>query len=136
MEGGASHHDFADLFPQQEFAGDQAGFDGLAESDVVGNEEVHARQAQGLSQGLELIGVETDTGPERRLKEVGISGGDAVPAKRVQVSRETLRRVEPAGGNGVPVFAGDDPGIQFPVPKDLEGLALGVIVHAGQPDEC
>jgi len=63
--GRASHHDFADLFPQQEFAGNQAGFDGLAESDVVGNEEVHAREPEGLAQRLELIGVETNAGPER-----------------------------------------------------------------------
>ena len=47
----AGNDDFADLLPQQQLAGDQSGFDRLAEADVVGDEEIDARQEQRLSQG-------------------------------------------------------------------------------------
>ena len=69
-------------------------------------------------------------------KRLGIGGGDAVPAQRVQISRKSLRRVESARGDGIPGLSGHDPRIQLPLPKDLEGLTLGVIVNTRQPDEC
>ena len=87
-------------------------------------------RTQGLAQRLKLVGVEADAGPERGLEEVGIGGSDAVPAERVQVSREPLWRVESARGDGIPVLSGHDPRIQFPIPKDFEGLTLRVIVNA------
>ena len=86
-----SDHDRLRLFPQQQLARDEAGLDGLAEAGVVGDEEIHARQSEGLAQGLHLVGVDPDAGAKRRLEEVGVGGGDAVPAQGVQEGAEMAR---------------------------------------------
>ena len=51
------HHDALHLAAQQQFAGDEGGFDGLAKAGVVGDEEVHAGQQERLAQRLHLVGV-------------------------------------------------------------------------------
>ena len=43
-----------------------------------------------------------DAGAERGLEELRVGRGDAVPAERVQVGGEQLRRVEPAARRGRP----------------------------------
>ena len=60
----ARHDDVLDLLAEQQFPGNQAGFDRLAEAHVVGDEEVHPRQAQGFLEWLELVSVNPDPGPE------------------------------------------------------------------------
>ena len=48
-------------------------------------------------------------------------------AEAVMVSRlrrKVLRRVEPAGRDGIPIFAGLDVRIEFPFPEDLKQLAF------------
>ena len=62
---GARYDDVLDLFAEQQFPGNQAGFDRLAETHVVGDEEVHAGQAQRFLERLELVSVDADAGPER-----------------------------------------------------------------------
>ena len=52
---------------QQKLARDEPGFDRLAETDVVSDQEVDPRQPQGLAQRQQLVGIEPDTGAERRL---------------------------------------------------------------------
>jgi hypothetical protein len=37
---------------QEEFACDESGFDGFAEAHVIGNEEVDARETEGLVEGF------------------------------------------------------------------------------------
>ncbi len=64
----AGHDDFSNLLAEKKFAGDEAGFDGFAQPDIVGDEQVHARQPQRLAKRLQLVGVEADAGPERRLE--------------------------------------------------------------------
>ena len=86
----AGDDDVLDFLAEQQLAGDQAGLDRLAEADVVGDEEVDPRQAQGLAERLELVGVDPDAGPERRLEQLRVGRGDAVPAERVQVGGEEL----------------------------------------------
>lgn len=56
---------------QEEFAGDEADLDGFAETDIVGDEEVDARQAQGLAQGFHLVGVDLDAGAEGAWMRLG-----------------------------------------------------------------
>ncbi len=70
--GRTGHDDVLDLLAEQQFSGDQAGLDRLAEADVIGDEEVHPRQAQCLLQRLELIGVDPDAGSEWGLEEVWV----------------------------------------------------------------
>ncbi len=120
------------LAAQQQLAGDETGLDGLAEPDVVGDEQVNARQPQRLAERLHLVGVNPDAGPERRLEQVGVGGGDAVPAQRVQERREAAGVVEAALGEVRPAFLREDPAVELVVPEDLQRPALRVVVGAGQ----
>ena len=94
--GGGDDHG-AYFLAQQQLAGDKSSLDGLAEAGVVGDEQVHARQAQRLAQRLHLVGVDLDAGTEGRLEQVRIGGRDAIPAQRVQERAEVARRVEAPG---------------------------------------
>ena len=71
----------------------QTGFDRLAGADIVGNQQVDPRNAQGLPQWKKLIGVLVDAGPERGLEQVLIGGSRSIPAKRAQIRREYARVV-------------------------------------------
>ena len=107
------HHDPVHPSAQQQLARDQPRLDRLAEADVVGDEQVDARQAQRLPQRFELVGVDADPGAERRLEEVRIGGRDAVPRQRAQVGGEQGRLVEALSGDGPPAVVLQDPGVQL-----------------------
>ena len=62
--GGGDDHGTCFL-AQQQLAGDEAGLDGLAEAGVVGDEQVHPREAKRLAQRLHLVGIDLDAGPKR-----------------------------------------------------------------------
>ena len=81
-----------------------------------------------------MVAVEADAGAEGGLEEVGVSGGDAVPAESVEVGGEEAGRVEIAVGERVP-GGGGLAGVQFVFPENFEGLALGVVVNTGEFDE-
>ena len=49
---------------QEELLDHEAGLDGLAQADVVGEQQVGARSGQGPPQGLELVGLQDDAGAE------------------------------------------------------------------------
>ena len=66
------------------------------------------------------------------LEEVRVGGRDAVPAQRVEEGRELARLVEALGGEIPPALLFEDPAVELVVPEDLERLALGVVVRAGQ----
>ena len=53
--------------PQQQLLDDQPGLDGLAEADVVGQQQVRPRGLQGPAQRLELVGLDVRAAAERRL---------------------------------------------------------------------
>ena len=105
------------------------GLDRFAEADVVGDEQVYARQPQGLAERLELVGVDADAGAERRLEKWRIGRGDAVPAQRVQVGAEEPCLVESALADGAPRFLVQDARVELVFPNGVERLSLRVIVH-------
>ena len=107
----AGHDDPVDPPAQQKLAGDQPGLDRLAEPDVVGDEQIDARQAERLAQGLELVGVDADAGAERRLEKIGVGGGNAVPQQRPQIRRKQRWFVEPLFGDGRPTIVGQHLGV-------------------------
>ena len=73
-----------------------------------------------------------DAGPEWRLEQVPISGGRGIPAERAQVGRENSRIIGSDLGDGSPAFIAQDRAVELRVPQQLDRLALGVIVDAGQ----
>ena len=78
--GGGSDNDGVDFLPEQQLARDEAGFDGLAEAGIVRDEQIDPWQPERLAERLHLVGVDLDSGTKRRLEEIRVRGGDAVPA--------------------------------------------------------
>ena len=111
---------------------DEPGLDGLAEADVVGDQQIDARQPQGLAQGKELIGVEPDAGAERRLQQIAVGGGGGAPADRAQIGGEHLGAVGPAASDLRPGVVLDDARTDLGVPQHLDLLALRVVGDAGE----
>ena len=133
---GGGHHHGARLLAQQQFAGDEAGLDGLAEAGVVGDEQVDPREAKRLAQRLHLVGIDLDAGPERRLEQVRVGGRDAIPAQGVQKRAEMARRVEAFLPEIAPRLLFQDAAVDLEVPVDVQGLALRIVVGAGQTHPC
>ena len=71
--------DHLDAAAQQHLSNDQAGFDGLAEADVVGNQQIDARQIERLRQRKKLVGIQPDAGAKRRLEQLPIRRGGGAP---------------------------------------------------------
>ena len=69
--GGGGNHDGAHLLPQQQFAGDQARLDGLAQPGVVGDEEPDAGHRHRQAKGFHLVGVQADSGAEGAWRSFG-----------------------------------------------------------------
>ena len=131
---GSGDDDCLRLLAKQQLAGDESGLDGLAEAGVVGDEQVDAGHAERLAERLHLVGVDLDAGPKRRLEEVRIGGGDAVPAQGVQERAEMAGRVEAPAADVVPRLLLEDATVDLEVPVDLQGLPLGIIVGAREAD--
>jgi hypothetical protein len=90
---------------------------------------------QRFAERLQLVGIETNAGAERRLEQSRVRGGDAVPAKCVEVRREQLGLVEAALGDRFPGLAGDNLAIDLPLLKHLKRLPLGIVVDAREANE-
>jgi hypothetical protein len=120
------------LLAQEQLARDEAGFDRLPQTSVIGDEEVDAGQTQRLSQRLHLIGVDLDAGSEWRLEKVRISGRDAIPPQRMEEGRELPGRIKPLGRQVLPAFFLEDLPVEFVFPEHLQGLALRIVVRASQ----
>jgi hypothetical protein len=80
--------------PQQQLLHVQTRFDGLAQSHVVGEQEVGARGLERSTQRLQLVGLDVGAAAEGRLEGVGGGGGDRAPAHRVHERRERVGVVE------------------------------------------
>lgn len=122
------------LLAQEQLARDQARLDRLAKSRVVGDEQVDARESKRLAQRLHLVGVNLDPGPERRLEQVRVGRGNAVPLQGVEEGGEPAGRIEALGGQILPALFLENPAVDLVLPEDVERLPLGVVVRAGKPD--
>ena len=66
--GRADDEDPAGSVAEDQFLGDQAGLDGLAETDVVGDQQVDARHLERPDERVELVVLDVDAAAERRLE--------------------------------------------------------------------
>ena len=99
-----------------------------------GDEQVDARQPEGLAQRLHLVGVDSDPGAKRRLEEIRVGRGDAVPAQGMQERRESAWWVEALGREVRPAFVFEYPPVELVIPVDGQRLSLSIVVRAGEPD--
>ena len=70
--------------------------------------------------------------PKGRLEEIGVRGGHAVPAQRVQERGELAGVVEAPLGEVRPALLLEDAAVDLVVPEDAQRLPLGVVVRTGQ----
>ena len=61
----AHHEDLLSLIPQHELLRDETRFDGLAQSDIVGDQQADPRHSERLDQRQELVVLNVDAGSER-----------------------------------------------------------------------
>ena len=86
---------------------DQAGLDGLAEADLVGEDEAREAVGEDAAGGADLVGEDVDAGGEERAEAVGAAQGleaEGAGAERPGGGRAGLaggERVERAAGVGV-----------------------------------
>ena len=88
--GGAEDENEVDALTEEQLLKDQPRLDGFPEADVVGDEEVSARELERLHERSELVVLEMNPGAKRRLKEATVGGGDGVPFERMHVRRERV----------------------------------------------
>ncbi|HEV2639020.1 MAG TPA: hypothetical protein VGX23_28000 [Actinocrinis sp.] len=112
----------------------QARLDGLAETDVIGDQQVRPRHLQSPHYRIELVVLRLDPGSERGLQQRLVRRRHRAPAHRVQERVQFRRLVETAcrGGQGV-LLAGRGTGLQLP--QDTQLLVSGVVVHGNQGDQ-
>ena len=92
--GRADHEDLLGLVAQHEFLGNEARLDGLAETDIVSDQQTHPRHPQRLDQRQELVVLNVYPGPERGLERPRIGRRNCAPAGRVEERRERVRLID------------------------------------------
>ena len=120
--------------PQRQLLHHEAGFHGLPQANVVGDEQVRAWHGESPDHRVELVVGDAHARPERRLEHGLVGGGDRAPAHRVEEGVELAGVIEPVGGVGEGVLVvGDRAPLQLPDHAEL--LVAGVILDADQGDD-
>ena len=129
------HQREVDAAAQQQLAQDQTGLDRLPQANIVGDQEVDARQPQGLAQRQELVGIQPDAGTKWRLEQVPVGGGRGVPFQGAQVGREGDGVVGAVLRDPRPRVVGQCARADFGSPGYFELIALGIVRNAGQLED-
>ena len=114
---------------------DEARLDGLAEADVVGDQQCRSRHPQRADQRLELVVLDRDAAPEGRLQRALVGTRHGAPTDGVEVRVELLGIVEAVSGDHRELGAFDDGGAGLDLPDDIEFLARRVVLDGDQRDE-
>ena len=110
-------------------------FNGFAKADVIGDEQVYARQRKRFTQGLKRVRVEADAGAEGCRKKARIGGCATVPPHRLEVGCKVVGGVESPGSQRLPAPAPADLRIDLVLPQDFQRFALGVIIDTEEANE-
>lgn len=76
--------DGAGAVPQQHLLDDETRLNGLAQADVVSDEQIDARHIDCTHQWIELEVFNADAAAERRLQKASIGIGGSTPANRIK----------------------------------------------------
>ena len=113
--------------PQDHLLGDEPGLDGLAEADVVGDEQVDARHLDRAHDRLQVVVLDADAAAEGRLQRVRVRRGDRAPAHGVEEGVQRGGVVEAVGWERqVPALANAGP--RLDLPDDAQPVAERVIL--------
>ena len=104
----AEDHEPVGLAAVQQLAGDEAGLDGLADADVVGDQQAHRVQLEGHQQRDELVGARLDGDAAEGAEGAGAAAeaqadGLAQQAGAAEVTRlGRVGQIEGRGGRSAP----------------------------------
>ena len=133
LEGGRTDDEHGTrAMTQQQFLDHQPGFDGLAQADVVGDEEIGTCHVDGADQGVQLEFLDTDTTTKRRLQKPSIRIGGRPPPDSVQERLQRQGIVVPRRTWHARPF--DDPRAGFDLPDDFERLTEAIFVDGREGD--
>ena len=90
--GRADDQDAPSPVADDQFEGDQARLDGLAEAHVVGDQQVDPRHLDGPDHGVELVVLDVDARAERGLDVLHVGGGGRTPADGIEEGVEPVGR--------------------------------------------
>ena len=119
--------------PDDEFQGRHPGLDGLAEANVVGDEQVDPWHLDGPHHRVKLVVLDVDAGAEGGLDVLHVGGGGGTPAHGVEEGVELVGRVE-AGRFGQGDLL-DDLGPRLDLPDDLQFFAQAVVLDRGEREQ-
>ena len=127
---GADDQDGARAMPQQQLLNDQTGFDGFAEADVIGDEQIDASHVDGAHQRVELEVLDADAATEWSLEKSTIGIGGGTPSHGIEERVERVRVVLPRDRRQASPL--DDLSARLDLPDDLQFFAEAVLVDRRQ----
>ena len=98
--------DEVDAPAQEQLAQHEPGLDGLAQADIVGDQEIDPRQPQPLGERCKLIVLESDAGPKGSLKKGSIGRAGGAPLEGAEKGGEDLGIVSATCAQCVPCVLG------------------------------
>ena len=123
----------AGAVPEQQLLDDKPRLDGLAQADVVGDEQVDPSHVDGANQRVELEVFDADATAERRLQEPAVGVGGRTPTHSIQEGLEGVRVVLARDRRQAGAF--DDLRARLDLPDDLEFLAEPILVDGREGHE-
>ena len=90
----ANDQNRASAVAQDQFLSDQAGLDGLAEPNIISNQQIDPRHGKRPHHGIKLIIIHFNAAAKGRLKSFIIGGRNRSPSYRVEESVKELRRIK------------------------------------------
>ena len=130
-QAGRTHHDHrARAVPQEELLDHQACLDGLAQTYVVGQQEIRTRAGQSSLERRELVGLDVGSAAERGLDGAVVGTRDRTPPQSVDEGCEAVRVVELAGVDllGEPSVR-ERTSALLQLPHDSQFVSEAVLLH-------
>jgi hypothetical protein len=123
----ADNQDAPGPVSDDEFQHGHPGLNGLAEAQVVGDQQVDPGHLDSPHHGIKLVVLDFDTGAEWSLDVLEVSGRGRTPSNGIEEGVESVGGIEARGvGQGNLL---DDLGTRFEFPNDFQFLAQGVILN-------
>ena len=110
--------------PQQHLLDDETGLDGLADADVVGDEQIDASHVDGAHQWVELEVLDADATAKRRLQKTSVRVGGGTPAHCIEKRFEGVGVILAGDRRQPRTFDDLCSGLNFPYDLDLFTQAI------------
>ena len=132
-EDGQTISDGANTVAQDHFLHTNARLDGLAQTNVVGDQQIDPRHGERPDHRIELVFIHLDAAAEWRLQCSVVGLGDSAPAHGIEEGLQALGMVESVGigQRGFLMHRS----AWFHLPDDLKFLAETVVFDGGELDQ-